>query len=158
MRFSNWFCRRKICNTRFFDLPFLLEFDLKYEYDTLEEGITIPAVLRLTGKTAYCDAKVDPGAQVCVFQREVGEAIGIDVESGNRIKLGSLGGPVIAFGHWVTLNTFDWEFDSLVYFARDYNLPRNLLGREGWLQKTRLAVVDYEAELYLSPYGNDAVT
>lgn len=67
-----------------------------------------------------------------------------------------MGGVLLAFGHSVTLSTFDWEFDSLVYFARDYNLPRNLLGREGWLQKVRLAVVDYDAELYLSPYNKGA--
>lgn len=137
-------------------MPHLLEFNLRYEYDMLEEGITIPAVLRLSGQTAYCDAKVDPGAQVCVFQREVGEVLGLDIESGPRIRLSSLGGALIAFGHWVTLSTFDWEFDSLVYFAQDYHLPRNLLGREGWLQKMRLAVIDYDAELYLSSYNRGA--
>jgi len=137
-------------------MPHLLEFNLRYEYDTLEEGITIPAVLRSSGKTAYCDAKVDPGAQVCVFQREVGESLGLDIESGHRIKLSSLGGSLIAFGHSVTLSTFDWEFDSLVYFVQNYNLPRNLLGREGWLQKMRVAVVDYDAELYLSSYDKGA--
>ncbi len=133
-------------------MPYPLTFNLRYVYNSLEEGITIPAVLRLNDKTAYCDAKVDSGAQVCVFQREVGEALELDIENGRRIKLRSLGGSLIAFGHTVTLRTFDCEFDSVVYFAQDYGLPRNLLGRDGWLQKVRLAVVDYDAELYLSPY------
>ena len=133
-------------------MPFSLTFSLRYEYNTLEEGITIPAVLRLGDRTAYCDAKVDPGAQVCVFQREVGELLSLDIEGGHRIKLNSLGGSLIAFGHSITLNTLDFEFDSLVYFAKDYYLPRNLLGREGWLQKVRMAVIDYSAELYLSYY------
>jgi len=31
-------------------------------------------------------------------------------------------------------------------------LAGNLLGREGWLQKVRLAVVDYDSTLYISPY------
>jgi hypothetical protein len=66
-----------------------------------------------------------------------------------------LGGAVVAFGHFVSLHTLGLEFDSVVYFAEEYNLPRNLLGRDGWLRKLRLAVVDYDAEIYLGPY--DAV-
>ncbi len=133
-------------------MPFPLIFNLRYEYDSQKDGITIPAVLRLNGKMAFCDAKVDPGAQVCVFQREIGESLDLGVETGHQIKLNSLAGSLIAFGHSVTLSTFDLEFDSVVYFAKDYNLPRNLLGREGWLQKVRMAVVDYDAELYLNSY------
>ncbi len=133
-------------------MPFSLTFNIRYEYDSLGEGITVPAVLIANHKTAYCDAKVDPGAEVCVFQREIGESLDIDIESGHRIRLSSLGGPLIAFGHSITLNTFDLEFDSMIYFAKDYNLPRNLLGRIGWLRKLRMAVVDYDAEIYLSPY------
>ena len=56
----------------------------------------------------------------------------------------------------VTLSTFDLEFDSVVYSAVDYDLPRNLLGREGWLQKICLTVIDYDAEIYLSPYNGSA--
>ncbi len=75
-------------------MPFSLTFNIRYEYDSLEEGITVPAVLRANHQTAYCDAKVDPGAEVCVFQREIGESLGIDIESGHRIILSSLGGPL----------------------------------------------------------------
>lgn len=135
-------------------MPFPLTFNLRYEYDSQKDGITIPAILRSNDKTAFCDAKVDPGAQVCVFQREIGEVLGFDVDSGYRIKLNSLGGTLVAFGHSVTLSTFDMEFDSIVYFAKDYNLPRNLLGREGWLRRVRLAVVDYDTELYLNRYDS----
>jgi hypothetical protein len=64
----------------------------------------------------------------------------------------TLAGSLTAYGHSVTLYTLGLEFDSVVYFAAGPGLPRNLLGREGWLQKVRLAVVDYDAALYLSPY------
>jgi hypothetical protein len=50
------------------------------------------------------------------------------------------------------MQTLGLEFDSVVYFAADYGLSRNLLGREGWLQKVRLGIVDYETTIYLSPY------
>ncbi|MGH9834808.1 MAG: hypothetical protein ACRD9Y_17455 [Blastocatellia bacterium] len=124
-------------------MPFSITFDIQQAYSSIEEGITIPTVLILGNITASFQAKIDPGAQVCLFQREIGEELGIDIESGDRIRLGSLtGGSLIAFGHSVTLHTLGLEFDSVVYFAADYGLERNLLGRVGWLQKVRLAIID----------------
>ena len=43
-------------------------------------------------------------------------------------------------------------FHSLVYFAKYPGLPRNILGRQGWLRNLRLAVIDYDNLLYLSAY------
>jgi len=133
-------------------MPFPLTFEFRYEYDSLKAGIVVPVSLRLGNSLALCDARVDTGAQLCIFQREVGEHLEIEIESGRRTVVSSLGGAVVAYGHSVTLSAFDMEFDSVVYFAQDYGLLRNLLGRDGWLQKVRLAVVDYDAEIYLSPY------
>jgi hypothetical protein len=39
-----------------------------------------------------------------------------------------------------------------VYFAKYPGLPRNILGRQGWLHNRRLAVIDYDNLLYLSAY------
>lgn len=133
-------------------MAYSLNFQIRHSYDTRKAGISLPVVLQLGDKAALCEAKVDTGAQLCLFQREVGEHLGLDIESGDRMVVSSLGGPVVVYGHFVTLNVLELEFDSVVYFAQDYGLSRNLLGREGWLQKVRLAVVDYDAELYLSPY------
>lgn len=133
-------------------MAFPLNFNIRYEYDSLRSGIFLPVSLQSGATTIPCDAEVDTGSQVCVFQRELGISLGIDIETGERIVLSSLGGAVIAFGHFVTLHTLGLEFDSVVYFAEEYNLPRNLLGRDGWLRKLRLAVVDYDAEIFLSPY------
>jgi hypothetical protein len=134
-------------------MPFPITFDIQQVYSSTEEGITIPTVLILGNITVSFQAKIDPGAEVCFFQREIGEELGIDIESGDRIRLGSLtGGSLIAFGHPVTLHTLGLEFDSVVYFAVDYGLERNLLGRVGWLQKVRLAIIDYDSTVYLGAY------
>jgi hypothetical protein len=44
------------------------------------------------------------------------------------------------------------EFQTFVFFSAERRLPRNLLGRVGWLRLVRLALVDYDQELYLSLY------
>jgi hypothetical protein len=135
-------------------MPHQLTFTISENYPSTRSGITIRAVLSLKDVQISCEAKVDPGAQVCLFKRELGEELGINVENGYPIVLDSLGGPLKAFGHSVTLHTLGLEFDSVVYFAEQYNLRRNLLGREGWLAKVRMAVIDYDSMLYLSAYDD----
>ncbi|MDX2031199.1 MAG: hypothetical protein SF339_11040 [Blastocatellia bacterium] len=132
-----------------------LAFAARESYDTRLEGITIEARLGFGATSIICLAKIDTGGQVCLFMREIAEALGVDIETGHRRIFNTLAGSLTAFGHAVTLTTLGLEFDSVVYFAADYGLPRNLLGREGWLQKVRLAVVDYDAALYLGPYQEE---
>lgn len=135
-------------------MAYQLDFKLRQEYDSRLDGITIEAGLSLGERKAVVQAKIDPGGQFCLFQREIADRLAIDVESGYFIRIGTLTGSLPAYGHTVMLSTLGIEFESFVYFAADYGLPRNLLGREGWLQKMRLAIVDYDATLYLSPYDD----
>ena len=115
-------------------------------------GIVIPVILDYRGNATQEQAKVDTGAEVCLFKHEIGLRLGIPVEQGVPIKLSTLAGSLEAFGHEVTLQTGDLVFQSTVYFAKDANLPRNILGRRGWLRNLKLAIVDYDNLLYLSAY------
>lgn len=101
-------------------------------------------------------AKVDTGAQYCLFKREHGEQLGLDLEAGVSITLDSLGGPLEAFGHEVTIQTFDMTFRSLVYFGKYPGLRRNILGRIGWLRNIALGIVDYDALIYLATYDSQS--
>lgn len=127
-------------------------FQILHTYNEFRQGIEIEVILKLGAESVSVEAKVDPGADVCVFRREHGEMLGLKIESGHRIVLDGLAGSLVAYGHSVTLHTLGLEFDSVIYFAEQYYLRRNLLGREGWLQKVRPGIVDYETTLYLSPY------
>jgi len=133
-------------------MPHPLTFDIIHRYNDSLVGIEIPTALRFSDEVVLCQAKVDPGAQVCLFKRDLGETLGLDIGTGHYIELDSIGGTIAAYGHYLVLETLGMEFESVVYFAATYNLRRNLLGREGWLQKVRLGIVDYETTLYLSPY------
>lgn len=130
-----------------------LSFADVYLYPDDESGITLPVVLHHGGLNYITSAKVDPGSEVCLFSREIGEDLGLAVEDGIPICLDSLGGTLEAFGHEVLLQTCDWAFTSFVYFSR-YPVRRNLLGRQGWLRQLRIAIVDYENLLYLSRYDD----
>lgn len=136
-------------------MNYQLNFSHRHQYEDSESGIPLEVRLRFGGEEAKCEAKVDPGAQYCLFSREIAEQLGIDVESGERSSFGTLTGSLIAYGHEVRLITFNVVSDAIVYFAKEYGLPRNLLGRVGWLQRIRLAIIDYDLELYLSDYNTE---
>lgn len=128
-----------------------LNFEQKAEFKSLETGITIKAILRLGNLEIVTRAKVDTGSEICIFRREIGEYLEIEIETGFEKKLITLAGGLTAFGHYVELETLGLKFHTLVYFAADYSLNRNLLGRQGWLQLIKFGLDDYRSEIYISP-------
>lgn len=129
-----------------------LNFEQLYLYDTDRVGITISIELRLLELAVTFDAHVDTGASFCIFQRQYGEALGIDIESGERVVVGTATGTFIVYGHMVTLSTVGLEFDAMVFFASHEGFSRNVLGRNGWLNKVRFGLIEYEGKLFLSQY------
>jgi hypothetical protein len=103
-----------------------------------------------------CVAYIDTGAIVCLFQRELAEALNLNVAAGQRIRLGTLTGSLFAYGHDLTLQTGSLSFETTVYFAAEYGLSRNLLGKFGFLQLARFGMVDYDETIYLSYYDDPA--
>ena len=128
-----------------------LNFAARHSYNSLEIGITIKTTLHRGDSFAVCDAKVDTGSEFCLFARELGELLDFEIETGYEKRLTTLAGNLMAFGHSVELETLDLKFDSFVYFAADYSLNRNLLGRQGWLQLIKIGLDDYRSEIYISP-------
>ena len=133
-------------------MPHSLQFEVEHPYYSRTDGIWIPTFLTVGTTTVECEAKVDTGAEFCLFQRELADRLGLPVAAGPRLSLQTLNSSFQAYGHEIQLSTLGLTFQVTVYFAEEYGLPRNLLGRVGWLQQVRLAVVDYEEILYLSAY------
>ncbi len=132
-------------------MSFPIEFQKKTIYQSLNTGVTIEAILRYGDLQTKCLAKVDTGAEFCLFERGVADDLEIDVKSGYREKFSTLGGGIVAYAHEVELETLGLRFQSYVYIAESYAVNRSLLGRQGWLQLIKLGLDDYRSELYLSP-------
>jgi hypothetical protein len=130
----------------------VLHFDYEFRYEDDDSGIPMSVKLIYGGLTIGTTAKVDPGSIVCLFSHEDGLDLGIPIEQGIPIRLGSLTGTLEAFGHEVTLQIGELVFQSFVYFAKHPNLPRNLLGRRGCWRNLRLGIIDNDNLLYLSAY------
>lgn len=132
-------------------MPHTLHFDVLHRYALEETGISVPLRLTVGRKSIDVWSKLDTGASVCIFAREYAEALDLLVEEGlpARIRTAT-GGLFRAFGHTVSLDVLGISFESTVYFAAVPDFPRNVLGRQGWLNRVRLGLVDYEGRLYLN--------
>lgn len=135
-------------------MPYDFRFETEHEYGDNDLGITVPVTLRFGGEHVDLPAKIDTGSKFCIFQREYGEILGIDIENGSRQEISTAAGTFTAYGHDLSFALLGYEFDGVIYFAEPYNFNRDVLGRHGLIEKLKLCIVDYERKLYLSMYSN----
>jgi hypothetical protein len=137
-------------------VPYSLSFRERQDYDPGEDGITVSVILSTGYKQVRLLAKVDTGASNCIFQREYGEELGLDLEAGTPKRFGTVVDSFLAYGHDLTLSALGYDLAVTAYFASVLSFPRNVLGRHGWLQLMRLGLVDYDGKLYASRYDKEA--
>ncbi len=116
-------------------------------------GITVSVNLFYAETEVEFDAKIDTGSTYCVFQRLHAELLGLSVEDGIPLEIGTATGSFRAFGHELRLSVLDIETVSTVYFAESNYFDRNVLGRIGWLDRVKLGLIEQEGKLFLSKYS-----
>ena len=131
----------------------MLEFQERHQYEDVLWGIPIPVVLRVGDQIVDLKAKLDTGSQYCVFERKWGEQLGLTIETGRPQRMvGPTDQGFDTFGHEIIVEVLGFQVLSTVFFAKDPGFRRSVLGRLGWLNKFRLAVIDYDRHLYLSAH------
>lgn len=131
-----------------------LEFDEVYEYNTLKSGITVPIKLTYGENQVGFTAKVDTGSSHCIFERNHGQQLELEIENGIELNFSTATGDFRAYGHELTLTVLGIETASTVYFAESDLFDRNVLGRIGWLDRVKLGLIEQEGKLFLSEYKN----
>jgi hypothetical protein len=96
---------------------YALNFEDLYEYDAGASGITLPVELGFGGRRVRVLTKLDTGSTYCVFQRERGEELGLNIESGAQEEISTPMGSFTAYGHEVTLSALGFQLDVVAYFA-----------------------------------------
>jgi hypothetical protein len=133
-----------------------LRFALTHSYNTSLTGIQVPVIIRSGPEATEFYAGVDTGASLCVFERQHGEKIHLDIERGTPLEISTVAGSFLTYAHEVALIVLGIETITTAYFAADENFSRNVLGRQGWLDRVRLGLVDHDSKLYLSAYNDPA--
>ena len=135
-------------------MAYTLTFNELHEYGTTDEGINIPIRLSREEKSVDFVAKVDTGASFCIFQRNYGMMLGLNIEAGllQEIRTGTLS--FTTYGHDLLLSVLTFRFEIMAYFAADPAFRRNVLGQRGWLEQIGLGIIHYSGKLYISKYDD----
>ena len=111
-----------------------IEFDELYHYDTLKSEITVLVKMHFGKEYREISAKIDTGAENCIFERKHGERLGIEIETGREQIFSTVVGNFATFEHELKLSVLGIETISSVYFAKEESFTRNVPGRQGWLE------------------------
>ncbi len=130
-----------------------LPFSVLHPYPSPEIGISLPVKLIAGQNPVEFWANLDTGASYCIFQRGYGESLGLNIERGREQWIGQVNGRFRTYGHIVGISFLGFDFEAMVYFAEDPSINRNVLGRDGWLDRLRIAIIHYDCHLFLSDYN-----
>ncbi len=111
---------------------------MKFNYKKLASGILRPIIPIEVGykdeRTKYF-ALIDSGADISLFDAEVGESIGIDITSGEKSLIGGIteGESQPYYIHSVKITIGGWEYKTKVGFMPTLSkLGHGLLGQRGF--------------------------
>lgn len=122
-----------------------------FPYSVDAKGNSFP-IIPLTieyGQKKDFSALVDSGATVSVFKEDVAVSLGIDIERGDEIYLGGVGGHIRGYLHEVKVEIAGRTFVCPIVFSREYAVSFNLLGRQGFFEKFDVLFEERKGRLQL---------
>ncbi len=98
----------------------------------------IPVALEYQGRRIRYDALIDSGADVSIFDAQIGELLGIDIEGGIEKSVSGFGDgtPESLYLHELTVRIEDEVFVIPVAFKRGFSrFGHGVLGQRGFFEK-----------------------
>ncbi len=114
---------------------------MKFNYKRFGPNILRPVVeikLRSGSKFLRYEVLVDSGADFCIFNAEVGEALGLDIKKGKMQQVFGVGGKVaLYYLHKVNIEVGKKSFEIEAGFMPDVAgrmMPYGLVGQRGFFE------------------------
>ncbi len=113
----------------------------------------IPVELEHAGKSIGYEVLVDSGADLCIFDAEIGEAIGLDIAKGKRKQVFGVGGKAsLYYLHTISMKVGGWPFEIEAGFMPNVAgkiMQYGLVGQKGFFNSfvVKFDLVKEEIEL-----------
>lgn len=108
-----------------------------------------------SGSVRY-EALVDSGADICLFDEEVGKYIGIDVTSRKKEEVFGVGGKCsVYYVHPITIEVGGWSYKINAGFMPDVAgrvMPYGLVGQNGFFNLFTVKFDNQKQEIELRAY------
>lgn len=113
---------------------------MKFRYKKYSPTIlrpVIPTEIIFNEKSIKYEVLVDSGADICIFDAQIGEIIGIDIKKGEKKTVsGITGKSEFYFLHSVKLNVGGWRYTVKVGFLPNMsNQTYGVVGQKGFFDK-----------------------
>jgi len=99
-------------------------------------------------KSVRALAVVDSGADHCLFQRELGEQLGLEFDDLPLVTGRTVAGPIQIPVCRLKVELLGQVFECAVGFVDEEKLEKNLLGREGIFEQIQLGFRESRLEFY----------
>ncbi|MEN9614286.1 MAG: hypothetical protein RLZZ347_593 [Candidatus Parcubacteria bacterium] len=129
---------------------------MKFQYKQYGQNTLRPVVpIRLKNgdlNIGY-EVLVDSGADLCIFDAEIGEAIGIDIQSGKMKEVFGVGGKAsVYYLHKLDIEVGGWSYTIDAGFMPDVAgrvMPYGLVGQKGFFDNfvVKFDLIKGEVEL-----------
>lgn len=121
---------------------------MKFQYKKVSQNAVRPIVdVGLSynrGAKQNIYALIDSGADYCLFGKQIGELLGIQVRKGKYMPMTGISGKKQhGYLHKITVTIGGWDIEINAVFLSDDDLPMSLLGQVGFFEKTKISF-DYE--------------
>lgn len=123
----------------------------RYGSETLRPVIEIK--VKSGSDSLRYEVLVDSGADICIFNSEVGEALGVDVKQGKAREVFGVGGKAsVYYLHKVKIGVGGWEYDIEADFMPDVAgrvMPYGIVGQKGFFENfiVKFDMIKEEIEL-----------
>jgi len=110
---------------------------MKFRYKKYAPGIlrpVIPVEITHKNRSIPYEVLVDSGADFCILDAQIGELLGIDIESGTAMKVAGITGVAKAYYiHAVKMSVGGWVYSVKVGFLSDIaELGYGVVGQKGF--------------------------
>lgn len=131
----------------------ILTFEKEIKYSEYRKGIGLNIILIADDRNPISAiAKLDTGSEFCLFQRKYAELLELEIEKGIENPMRTINSSFNTYGHEIKLLFSDFEFSTTVYFP-EFEIPRSVLGRTGFLDLLKIGLIEYEQLFYFSLYN-----
>lgn len=107
----------------------------------------------LTGGSFTYPCLVDSGADSCVFHAEIGEALGLDVKSGQEVDLHGIkaNSPLKGYRHDIVYKIGGVECPAKVVFTYEFSSRYGILGRKGFFDHFTVEINERDGKVKITP-------
>lgn len=130
---------------------------MKFKYKKINSEVIrpiIPVGIISNGNCVRYEVLVDSGADICIFDAQIADILGIDIVKGTKSQvIGITGFPENYYVHTVTIGVGGWKFKIDAGFKNMGGMSYGIVGQKGFFDLFKVKFDYLKGDIELTPFG-----